>query len=87
MSRRKPTTKPIPAMTRSRFLAMTPQEFSDWVRYDRRRDGSVYAFFEALRWVEGFMYCLSERYAMLTAYRCLQRHRHNWPAELLDTED
>lgn len=43
--------------------AMTPEAFADWCISENR-----YSFFKAIKWAEGWSYCLNRGYAIKTGY-------------------
>lgn len=70
-------------MTRSRFLAMTKDEFADWAS---SRTEDVMAFFYANRHPEGWAYAESRGWLRDTCHEGLVRHPHNWHPLLRDVE-
>lgn len=73
-------------MTRSRFLAMTPEEFAMWCMSARERD-DVASFFYAMQWPEGLSYCRgSYAYTVATGYK-IGLKVENWPTILIDTNE
>lgn len=55
-------------------LKMTRQQFAEWC-YPANDMKPVRAFFKAIQWPEGYVYCTkSMSYASTTGYDCIHRH-------------
>jgi hypothetical protein len=78
---REPRPSANPPMTRSKFVAMSADDFAEWVQSDSI--GST-VFFLDIHWPEAIDYKRKSFWLTDTCYPGLLRHIKNWPTALLD---